>query len=306
MKILLNFNTQNNKDINCLGGIETLNNNFYERIKKKYKNFIIDKKANKKFYDIIISSNDAKIFDKYNSKKKILWLHNKLQLEKAIRKKQLLPILKNKIYAVFVSKYLDNITSRFFNFKKRFIIPNFLDKNFENIKINYNRKPIIIWSVSRERGLKETLSIWCKYIHKKHPNAEFHIFGTKKFNTLNYNKNNIYFHGRVSKHTLIKYYRKSIASICLGFDETFCLNAIESMSCGTPVLSFKKTALISLIKNNKNGFKLDNFSQLADKINSLILFNKLQRIRLINSSHNYSKKFYFRNIEKKWIKLILK
>ena len=35
MKILLNFNTQNNKDINCLGGIETLNNNFYERIKKK-------------------------------------------------------------------------------------------------------------------------------------------------------------------------------------------------------------------------------------------------------------------------------
>jgi glycosyltransferase involved in cell wall biosynthesis len=306
MKILLNFNTQNNKDINCLGGIETLNNNFYERIKKKYKNFIIDKKANKKFYDIIISSNDAKIFDKYSTKKKILWLHNKLQLEKAIRKKQLLPILKNKIYAVFVSKYLDNITSKFYNFKERVIIPNFLDKNFENIKTNYIRKPIIIWSVSRERGLKETLSIWCKYIHNKHPNAEFHIFGTKKYHKLNYNKNNIYFHGRVSKQTLIKYYKNSIASICLGFDETFCLNAIESMSCGVPVISFKKTALVSLIKNNKNGFKLDNFSQLGDKISKLILFSKLKRNKIIKSSQMYSKKFYFKNIEKQWIKLILK
>ena len=70
MKILLNFNSKDIKNINSLGGIETLNFNFYERIKKKYKDLIIDKKGNSKFYDIIISSNDAKIFDKYKSKKK--------------------------------------------------------------------------------------------------------------------------------------------------------------------------------------------------------------------------------------------
>ena len=304
MKILLNFNSKNIKNINSLGGIETLNFNFYERIKKKYKDLIIDKKSNSKFYDIIISSNDAKIFDRYNSKKKILWLHNKLQLEKAVRKNQLLPILKNKIYAVFVSKYLDNITSKFYNFKERVILPNFLDKNFENIKTNYIRKPIIIWSVSRERGLKETLSIWCKYIHNKHPNAEFHIFGTKKYHKLNYNKNNIYFHGRVSKQTLIKYYKNSIASICLGFDETFCLNAIESMSCGVPVLSFKKTALLSLIRENINGFKVDNFFELAKKINKLILLPNLKRKKLIATTYNFSKKYYFKEIEKKWLDII--
>ena len=78
------------------------------------------------------------------------------------------------------------------------------------------------------------------------------------------------------------------------------------MSCGVPVLSFKKTALISLIKNNKNGFKLNNFLHLANKINKLILYTKLQRIRIIDSSYKHSKKFYFENVEKKWVKLILK
>ena len=78
------------------------------------------------------------------------------------------------------------------------------------------------------------------------------------------------------------------------------------MSCGVPVISFKKTALVSLIKNNKNGFKLDNFSQLGDKISKLILFSKLKRNKIIKSSQMYSKKFYFKNIEKQWIKLILK
>ena len=39
----------------------------------------------------IISSNSAKIFDIADSKKNILWLHNKLQLEKAIRKSEFFP-----------------------------------------------------------------------------------------------------------------------------------------------------------------------------------------------------------------------
>ena len=35
--------------------------------------------------------------------------------------------------------------------------------------------------------------------------------------------------------------------ICLGYDETFCLNAIESMSMGVPVISLGKTSLNELI-----------------------------------------------------------
>ena len=111
MKILLNFNNNLFRKKNRLGGIETLNYNFYERFKKK-KNLIIEKKSNSSLYDVIISSNDARIFNQSKSHKKILWLHNKLQLEKAFRKKQLFSLLFNNIEAVFVSKYLKKNTSR--------------------------------------------------------------------------------------------------------------------------------------------------------------------------------------------------
>ena len=94
--------------------------------------------------------------------------------------------------------------------------------------------------------------------------------------------------------------------ICLGYDETFCLNAIESMSCGLPVLSFKKTALNDLIKNNINGFKLDNFQDLSKKIIFLMDMDRDKRNKIINKTYEYSQKFYFKNIKNKWISLISK
>ena len=39
--------------------------------------------------------------------------------------------------------------------------------------------------------------------------------------------------------------------ICLGYDETFCLNALEANSCGLPVITFGKTALNEMIIDKK-------------------------------------------------------
>ena len=115
MNILLNLkNKFNKKNLDKLGGIEVLNVNLFSNLKRKYKNIYF--KGNPKIkYNVIISSNDATIFDKYNAKKNILWLHNKLQLEKSIRKKQFYSLITNKIDAVFVSRYLESITSRIYN-----------------------------------------------------------------------------------------------------------------------------------------------------------------------------------------------
>ena len=149
MKILLNFNNKiNKKNKNKLGGIETVNFNLFNNLKKKFKYIYIKPRKNINSYDVIISSNDAKIFNKYKSNKYILWLHNKLQIEKAIRKRQFFPIIFNNIEAVFVSNYLKNITSRIYNFKNKTVIPNFLDKRFENLKISYNRKQIVVYCKS--------------------------------------------------------------------------------------------------------------------------------------------------------------
>ena len=56
--------------------------------------------------------------------------------------------------------------------------------------------------------------------------------------------------------------------ICLGYDETFCLNALEANSCGLPVLTFGKSALNELILNNYNGFVVNNFKDLSFGFNT--------------------------------------
>ena len=328
MKILFycpsKFNlVSKNKD--RLGGIETLNLELSRNLSlNKYKVYLstvckkiikknnlvnipiskIKKNYDKYKFDCIISSNDPNIFNYFKNSKKILWMHNTLAIEKAFRKRKLFSILNNKINAVFVSKYLNKNTSKLYNFKSRIVIPNFLEKRFENQKIQIKRNPWIIWSVSREKGLNETINIW-KNIIKSYPKMQFHIFGVKKFNNKKkLKKYNIYFHNRVSKDILIKYYKKSLASLCLGYDETFCLNAIESMSCGTPVISFKKTSLNDLIKNNVNGYKVDNFKQIYQTIVKIKNMTKKKRSILINKTFSYSKKYYFKKIQFKWMRFI--
>ena len=332
MKLLincpLNFSIDN-KLRNKLGGIETLNIELAKKfvlsdlditlatnckVKKKVKNIlnlpihIIKKNSNNYYFDAIISSNDSTIFDYFPQSKKILWLHNPLQIEKSFRKKQFFSIIKNDINTVFVSDYLNKITSSFFFFKKRLVIPNFLPSVFAEKVIIKKRKPIFVWSVQREKGLNDTIEMWIKNINPHHINAKFYILGIDRLpNSLNpkYLKSkNIIHLGRVSKTKLRNIYTQSTAMICLGYDETFCLNAIEANSCGLPVISFGKTALIDLVKNNYNGFIVKDFKGLSKKIMYLLKSNNKIKLKFTNNCITYSKKFSLNSIFYAWLKLI--
>ena len=92
--------------------------------------------------------------------------------------------------------------------------------------------------------------------------------------------------------------------ICLGYDETFCLNALEANSCGLPVITFGKTALGEMIVDKKNGFVINDFNDLGKKINDLIHFKKKQRINLIKNSVQNSNKYNIKNIIYLWLKLL--
>ena len=285
--------TQNLKKKENLGGIEILNYNLYKFLKKNNHVIITNKildKFKKKKWDIIISSNNANIFNFFSSKRKILWLHNKLQLEKAFRKKQLFPILFNKIEVVFVSKYLNNKTSKLFNFHKRTVIPNFLPSLFDKNRKNIikNKKHIFVWSVQRDKGLEDVLNIWINNIYPKYPNAEFHIFSINKKNNKKFKKYKIFFHGRVARKVLISYYKKSLSMICLGYDETFCLNALEAFSQGLPIISLGHTALSELLSNGYNGFKLKDIDNLPLVINKVINLSSMQRKKIQKNCYNYS------------------
>ena len=241
MNILINcpsnFNI-NSKKNEKLGGVESLNYDLaYELSKfsksitlgtnckktiydKKLKNIPIQelkKNCNNYNFDVILSSNDASIFNFYKNCKKILWLHNKLQLEKAIRKNKIIPIIRNRPNAVFVSKYLENETSKLYFFNKRTVISNFLSPKFIIKKNTHKRNSIFVWSVKREKGLNETIEMWINKINPSYKAAKLYIFGVNKlFNKdkVNFFKSkNIFFFGRVSKLKLKNVYRKSLGMI---------------------------------------------------------------------------------------------
>ena len=316
------------KNLKKLGGIESLNLELAKTlskvninvtlatdckktiIKNKITNIPIDKlKSNSKnfSFDTIVTSNDTSLYSYFKKSKKILWLHNKLQIEKAIRKKNFFPINYHRPHVVFVSNYLSNFTSRFLFFEKRFIISNFLSNFFIVKKMNFDRKKIFIWSVQRDRGLSELIEIWINKIYQKDKSVKLYIFGVN--NKISKSKitflrsKNILFFGRVSKSKLKSTYLNSLAMICLGYDETFCLNALEANSCGLPIITFGKTALKDYSISNYNSIIAKNFNDLENKIFYLLSLSKRKKDALIKNSFNHSKKFRLNIISKLWVKL---
>jgi len=332
MKVLINCPSKfdlKSKNINSLGGIESLSICLAKELSKKninitlstichktiikntIKNIPINEiKKNSALYnfDTIISSNDASIFNYFKSAKKIFWQHNILQIEKAIRKKQFINIILNNPIVVFVSSYLKNKSSKLFFFKKKIVIPNFLMLPFVDKKINYKRQPIFIWSVQRDRGLDKTINMWVNKVYPFNKSAKFHIYGIKKLSNKYKDKylvsKNIIFKGRVSKKELKNIYNKALAMICLGYDETFCLNALEANSCGLPVLTFGKTAVKDFVKHNNNGLIVNNYEELSFSISKILTQTNSMRKKFINNSIAKSNSYHINNIIKYWVKLI--
>ena len=310
MKILLFVNTkQKLKNPNKLGGIEILNYELFNYLKKKHEVFfsnIVSKKILSINWDIVISSNDSTIFNKLKSKRKILWLHNKLQIEKALRKNQLLSILFNKIEAVFVSDYLKNNTSILYNFFKKEVIPNFLPSIFENSnfsKKEQNKQNLFVWSVQRKLGLDELINVWKKKIYPSNLNCELHIFGIK-YKIGNLDEFKIFHHGKIPRNKLLNFYKKSSGMICLGYDETFCLNAIEAMKMGLPVISLGQTALKEIINHKKNGYLIDSIDKIDKPIIDIINSNMNKKKLLTSSCKKFASNYSSKIIFKKWDKLI--
>ena len=319
----------NSKNLSTLGGIESLNIDLCKELaKKNFKIFLatycnkeirkknlinipIKKITNNKSdikFDVIISSNDPNIFNKFKFSKKILWMHNTLSVEKSLRKRKFFSIIKNKISVIFVSKYLENKISKIYLFNEKIIINNFLSKKFQIQNLNYNRKKIIVWSVQRDKGLNETIEMWIKKVHPKNPKLSFYIFGIDKNkykNRIKYLKNfNIHFFGRITKNELKNTYSKSLAMICLGYDETFCLNALEANACGLPLLTFGKTALKDYAINNFNSYIIKDYDDLSKKIN--LISNKKINKKIIINSFNKSKAYRLEKVIKLWINFIRK
>ena len=318
----------NNKNINKVGGIEHCNIELAQSLSRlgqevtlvsKIKNKqIVNNLTNLPFnyltsiennnlYDIVVSSNYSQFFKFKQNSIKVLWMHNELQIEKSLRKKEFLPIILHRPHVVFVSNYLKQLTTSLYPFKSKTIIPNGCSELFLNNKRNKNIKPIFIWTVKRDRGVDEIIDIWCKIIFKKLPLAELHIHGLnvpKKQNiNIDYDKFNIKFFGVVSRDFLANKYKYSTAMLHPGYDETFCISALEALASGLPVITFNRSALAERVINNVNGFIVSTFEDMAAKAIDLAV-NKSQLSKLSNNASKSSKKYCWNNVAHTWNKYL--
>jgi len=323
LKILFLLNSINKINKNTLshcGGIEFLNLFLAKLlVKKKNKIYIaINSKINKKFeninithidkiknnhFDVVINSNSVKNLNLFKKSKKIIWLHNKLQIEKAFRRGELFNIYKNKPNIVFVSKFLMANTSNLYPFKNKVIIPNGYDPLFKNKKKNI-RKNLIIWTNQRYKGLQNIINIFENSI-EPNSNSKLLIFGVdkNKKKLFFYKSKKIFFFGRVSRKRLANYFKIAKVFLHPGFDETFCISALEASASGLPIITLGKSALKERVKNNYNGFIVKNYEDISLKI--LKLFNNTKTFnKMSKNAITYSKKYNWDKIILLWLKYI--
>ena len=60
------------------------------------------------------------------------------------------------------------------------------------------------------------------------------------------------------------------------------------------------------VKNGKNGYKAENFKDLASKIKKIISLRLEKRKKIIKTTLSFSRKYKIKKIKKKWEKLFNK
>jgi len=321
LKILFLLNSIksiNKNTLNHCGGIEFLNlflakllvkkkNSIYiainSKINKKFQNIniiSIDKIKNK-YFDVVINSNSVKNLNYFEKAKKIIWLHNKLQIKKAFKRGELFKIYKIKPNIVFNSKFLMSNTSNLYPFKNKIIIPNGYHPLFNNKKKKI-RKNLIIWTNQRYKGLQNIINLFENIIEPK-SESKLLIFGiNKKYKKFFYYKSKkIIFLGRVSRKKLANYFKIAKVFLHPGFDETFCISALEASASGLPIITLGKTVLKERVINNYNGFIVKNYEDISFKI--LKLFNDTQTFnKMSKNAITYSKRYNWNKIILLWSK----
>ncbi|HUI92920.1 MAG TPA: glycosyltransferase family 4 protein [Chitinivibrionales bacterium] len=84
------------------------------------------------------------------------------------------------------------------------------------------------------------------------------------------NKVKITIEEKVTHEILIKYYNSAIATICASIMEPFGIVALESMSCGTPVIAMNEAGYRETIIDGETGYLVDRSeAAIAEKILAL-------------------------------------
>jgi glycosyltransferase involved in cell wall biosynthesis len=260
--------------------------------------------------DVLISSNDARIFDHVKpGTRKLLWLHNPLAFEKSVRKHQLPAFVRHRPEAVFVGTFAEKDMTSLYPFRSRSVIPHGISEIFLNRNLELPREKHFVWASQRQRGLKETLDTWTRHVAPKIMGASFHIFGSLAqdlgLTDVQAAESRIVFHGSKLKSELADFYATAKAMIYPGaLDETFCIAAAEAQAMGLPVITLGIGSLSERVQQGINGIICRNFRELGLQACRIADDDELWNL-LHNGAISTAKLLTWQRTAKLWETLIL-
>lgn len=215
-------------------------------------------------FDLTISNNDIRLFDKTISPKKILLSHSLQSLEKFIRKGQMIAYLKHRPKIALLSDYHKKKRLLFTRMFGHFILTYGVDDIFLNSKIydiNDINKNLAVFTSRSDRNLDLLIKIWKTKIFPQFKSGKLLITPTKtKTNDLNIFSRNL-----LDRENLINDISKSRIFMVPGHKaELFCLAAEEARELCVPIVTLGIGSLSERVIHGKTGFIAKDESQFAE------------------------------------------
>ena len=227
--------------------------------------------------DILIAFSDANLFKNYKSKNKFLWSHSVQNLEKFIRKKQLISYLKHKPVLILEGDYHFNTRPFLTSFFGKRILKLAPDYEFinESVDIDFFPEKECIFLTKSDRNLDILLKAWNE-IYKSNNNAKLYINPPFKLSEAQ-TKQNIFLRVKGNKKNLINDLKNSRVMLVPGHKgEVYCLAAEEARELCIPIVTLGYGSLNERVIHEKTGF-------IAKDIHEFINYS----LKLLNDDELY-------------------
>jgi len=214
------------------------------------------------YYDLAISNNDIRLFDKVNASKKVLISHSIQSIEKFIRKGQFFAYIKHKPKIALLGEYHKNNRNYLLRMFGSFVIDWAVDQIFldSNINNEINNNQAIFTSFS-DRNLHLLINIWKNKIFTKNNKLKLLITPTHN----DYSQFNITNREFGDKSKLISDISNSRIFLIPGHKaELYCIAAEEARELCVPIVTLGIGCLKERIIHGKTGFLAKNENEFAD------------------------------------------
>ena len=264
--VLINLSTEFSK----LNHEVTIYNNCNNNIKIDNINWInLNNINDNPHYDLAITNNNIKLFDKIDASKKIIISHSIQSIEKFIRKGQLFAFLKHKPKVVLLSKYHKNNRNFLLRMHGSFNTDCAVDEIFLQSKID---KKVIneqaIFTSYSDRNLDLLIKIWKEHIFQRDKNKKLLITPIEN----DYTEYNIANREFGNKTRLISDILSSRLLLIPGHKaELYCIAAEEARELCIPIITLGIGCLNERVDHGKTGLIANNEKEFADY--TIQLFN---------------------------------